>query len=93
MSQLDGNAILLKIRLREGTQARLWKAETCTVPVPAAHVIPRSGIYRIPLPAMPGAEGSGICLASSDGSLAASLPLAGRRLRIPTSPSRKLDQP
>ncbi len=71
----QGEATLrLKIRLAPGAQAMLWNAETCNEPDPEAYRVVRSGVYSIPLSAIPGPAGAGTCVASSDGALAVFLP-------------------
>ncbi len=60
------------IRLAPLAQAKLWKSEEC-VGIPAnTYTITRSGTYSVSLSEI-GGEGSRVCLASSDGSLNATV--------------------
>ena len=68
------SAVGVKIRLAPQTQARLWKADECAGLPANAHVIQASGIYSVSLSEMQG-QGTKACLASSDGVLAAAIPL------------------
>ena len=79
----DQNGIVaLKIRLVRGTTASLWAADSCTSPSPQSQVITLSGIYSIPHSTLtpvinnPGSGTMRVCLASSDGVLNDSLPVA-----------------
>ena len=72
---VDGSgSVQVRIRLAPGTQARVWTAASCAAPSPDAHVIARSGTYRIALDTLPG-SGTTVCIASSDGRLSSSTPL------------------
>ena len=74
LSRQSEGSLLLKIRLAERTQANLWNARTCDTPEPQSYLVIRSGVYTIPLPALPGPAGAGTCLASSDGVIVMFLP-------------------
>ena len=68
-----GGSVQVRIRLAPGTQARVWTAESCAAPIPDAYVIARSGTYHIATSTLAG-NGTTVCLASSDGRLAFSIP-------------------
>jgi hypothetical protein len=69
------DAVQLKIRLAEGTEARLWGADSCGAPASGAMVISRSDSYIIPLSAFGASNSRQACLASSDGTLQRSVTL------------------
>ena len=70
----SNDMLLLKIRLAPGARAAVWNAETCGSPDPAAYSVVSSGIYSIPLSAIPGPADAGTCLASTDGALRSFVP-------------------
>ncbi len=68
------SAVGVKIRLARASQTRLWKADVCAAPPAGGYVIAKSGSYAVPLTAIEG-QGNRVCLAASDGSLTATVPL------------------
>jgi hypothetical protein len=72
LSAAGGDTVTVRIRLREGTQASVWRAAACASPEPGAFVIRSSGVYSIPQSLIPGPAGAPTCLASDD-ALAVSL--------------------
>jgi hypothetical protein len=68
------NAVLVKVRLGPGIQARVWTDDSCGTPSVNGQVIRGSGTYTIPLAAIDGSGTANICLSSSDGGLRTVLP-------------------
>lgn len=83
VSRQGPDAITVRIRLAEGTQALLWRATSCGVPESNAYRIERSGVHSISISAIPGLDGGRICLASSDATLALTLGAAGMQASAP----------
>ncbi len=75
---MGADAVRLKIRLAPGAQARLWGDASCVAPAADAYVVARSGTYVIPVSSIPNSNSGNICLASSDGALSRTLPVASR---------------
>lgn len=67
------SAVVVKVRLSPGTQARVWADESCATPALASQMIPASGTAVIPIAAFDGAGKPLVCLSSSDGRLNVSL--------------------
>ncbi len=72
---MGADTLRLKIRLAPGAEARLWGDRACGGPAAERYVVPRSGIYVIPISSIPNNDSGNICLASSDGILSAALPV------------------
>lgn len=67
--QVNGNGLVLKMRLSPGVVARLWSNSTCGAPTEDAMIVTNSGSYIIDLSNIPHEGKSFICLLSSDGKL------------------------
>ncbi len=64
------SAVVVKVRLALGTQARVWAGESCgATPADAVQTITASGIYTIPLTTIDGPGKPAVCLSSSDARL------------------------
>jgi hypothetical protein len=67
------STILVKARLAQGTQARVWADQSCGAPTAMSQLIPASGTIVIQLADIDGAGKPMVCLSSSDGRLSVNL--------------------
>ena len=66
----DGSsAIVVKARIAQGAELRLWIAETCAVPSTDAKRIRSSGVFVIDLPDIAAIGATNVCLLSSDATI------------------------
>ena len=64
----QGNsAVLVKVRLTPGAQAKVWAGDSCGAPPVGARLIPASGTYTIPLSTIDGDGKAMVCLSSQGG--------------------------
>ena len=76
--QIQGESVILKIRLASGVTAKLWGDTACGAPGQEAMVLTKSGTYTISLGSVSQDQRGYVCLLSSDGTLRDSLPIKGR---------------
>lgn len=67
--QLQGENVILKIRLASGVTARLWGSRACGMPIQQAMVFTKSGTYILLQENIPHDEEGDLCLLSSDRTL------------------------
>lgn len=73
--QEQGTDVILKIRLVQGTTAKLWGDNSCGLPKDNGKTITASGTYTISVKNLAAQGQAYACAASSDGILKASIPL------------------
>jgi hypothetical protein len=73
--QEQGTNVILKIRLAQGTNARLWGDNSCGLPKDNGTIVTVSGTYTISVQNLAGQGQAYACAASSDDILKASIPL------------------
>ena len=85
---LQGGTVAVKIRLAEGTQARLWVSDACLAPPEGSYGIAESGEYAIALSTLPGAGGKA-CLLTTDAELRVSVALpVAVPVKLPAAPDK-----
>jgi len=73
--QESGTDLVLKIRLAEGTNVKLWAGNSCDSPSDDSKNFSASGTYRVSLQDLSTEGKAYVCAASSDGLLKGSRPL------------------
>jgi len=73
--QEHGTDVVLKIRLAEGTNVKLWASNSCAFPKDDSKIFTASGSYTVSVRNLSAQGQAYACAASSDGLLKASIPL------------------
>jgi len=73
--QERGTNVILKIRLAQGSNARMWGDNSCGFPKDNARTFTASGTYTVSVQNLSSQGQAYACAASSDGILKASIPL------------------
>lgn len=89
--QLQGENVILKIRLASGVTARLWGDEGCATPIQKAMVMTKSGAYTISFDNVPHNSKGYVCLLTSDGILRDSV--VWPEVRMPTTTTSAVPNP
>jgi hypothetical protein len=72
--QVQGADVILRIRLSQGTNAKVWGDNSCGLPKENGATFTTSGTYSLSVQNLQGQGQSFACAASSDGLLMASIP-------------------
>ena len=73
--QVQGTDVILKIRLVQGTTAKLWGDNSCGLPKENGTTFTASGTYTISVQNLAAQGQAYACAGSSDGLMRASIPL------------------